>query len=104
MSNFQQKTKDLEDMVKSINVKATKKCFPTLVALGIAVPIITFLALYFIQPSFVQKKDDTDGTVERDTTKVAYWTAFLSVIMWIALYLFTYCAGYSGKAMMCTFS
>lgn len=69
-------------------------CFPTFLVIGALVPIVLFLALYFMQPSFVQTKDD-DGFA-RSNKKVVMWTIGATLLIWAGMYLFTYCQGYSG--------
>lgn len=68
----------------AVDVKASVKCLPWRIILGIASPLLIFLSLYFIQPRFVQKKEGT-RTV-RSTTKVFVWTIFLSAIVLGGIY------------------
>lgn len=77
-----------------------EKCFPTLLAVGIAAPIVVWLAFYFVKPSFVQKQE-ADGTYVRDNRKVVMYTFIVSLVVWACLYLWTYCKGYDGNAFTC---
>lgn len=96
------KIDQLTKMTKSTseNIKGKEKCFPTLLIVGIITPIIIWMLFYFIRPSFVQKKN-TDGTYTRDNKKVLLWTFIISVVVWVCLYLWTYCKGYDKNAFTC---
>lgn len=76
-----------------------EKCFPTTTVAAIAAPFIAGLGLYFLQPSFVQKQEG--GKYVRDSKKILLWTLGLSMIVWIALFLFTYCKGGAKQSTIC---
>lgn len=80
---------------------STKKCFPTLLAVGIVIPFVIWVLFYLIKPSFVQKKSE-DGTYQRDTKKVFLWTFIVTLVLWVCLYLWTYCEGYDKFATLCS--
>lgn len=80
---------DIESYEKLTDDKSKTKISKTLIV-SILAPIIVFILLYVIQPSFVESEDDS-GTIERDNRKVLLWTLGVSVIIWICLYLFKYC-------------
>lgn len=100
--SYAQKVSDLQSHVSAASAKVAdkEKCFPTMLIAGIVAPILVTVLLYFLQPSFVQKKEGTKYV--RNGPKVFYWTVLITVVIWIAMYLFTYCSGYSGAAMLCS--
>lgn len=75
------------DEAKSKNPR--NKCVPMTTVISIAAPILIFIILYFLQPSFVQKLEDDEYS--RSTPKVIGWTIFMSLIIWIGVYLYSYC-------------
>lgn len=101
-STFAEKVAELQEQISSVSEKATgkEKCVPTMLIAGIVAPILVWILLYFLQPSFVQKKEGTKYV--RDSTKVFYWTVLITVIIWVAMYLFSYCQGYQSAAMLCS--
>lgn len=80
---------DIDSYEKLTNEKQSSKISKTLIA-AILSPIIIFILLYVIQPSFVESKDDS-GTVERDNRKILLWTIGVSIVVWVSLYLFKFC-------------
>nr|QBK86338.1 MAG: membrane protein [Marseillevirus LCMAC102] len=98
---FSSKIDKLQAHVEVSNAKAAnkEKCVPIMLIVGIIVPLLIFLLLYFLQPSFVQKKEGTKYI--RNNTKLFYWTLLITVVLWIAMYLFSYCKGYEKSAMLC---
>ena len=74
-----------------------EKCVPTLIIVGVATPIIWFIVLYMLQPGFVQVKEG-DKYV-RSNRRVVNWTLILTILVWISLYLYTFCNGYKGSAI-----
>lgn len=97
------KIKSLQQMSgeASKNIDKKEKCFPTLLAIGVIAPFVIWAAFHFIKPSFVQKQAD-DGSYVRDTKKVFTWTFIVSIVLWICLYLWTYCKGYDKAAFLCS--
>ena len=91
-------TKSIEGVKKSASSK--EKCFPTMIVLGVLAPILVWILLYFLQPSFVQKREGDEYT--RNSTKVFYWTVLITLIIWVALYLFSFCSGNKNMQMFCT--
>ena len=107
MSSYAQKVNELEGYMNRVQNKASvsqsstkAKCFPTMVVLGAVVPVILFAILFFVSPSFVQIQDD-NGQYTRSNTKVFYWTLFASTLVWVGMFLFTYCRGYKKSALLC---
>lgn len=100
-SEFAKKVSQLQEAIDGHTSQlATKeKCLPMVLMIAAAVPLVVFLVLYFLQPGFVKKKDG--GKSVRSGTKVFLWTLFVTVVAWVALYLYTWCKGYSGT-MLCS--
>lgn len=99
---FKERVAGLQKEITAVAGKAAgkEKCIPTMLIAGIVAPILVWVLLFFLQPSFVQKKEGVKYV--RDNTKVFYWTVLVTVVIWIAMYLFTYCQGYEGAAMLCS--
>ena len=60
-------------------------------------PVLIFLVLFFLSPSFVQRKEGNKYV--RDLGKVFMWVVILTLVVWGGMYLFSYCAGYEGSAV-----
>jgi uncharacterized membrane protein len=99
-ADFQKKIDELQSHLSSTSKMAGKeKCLPTLLIIGAVAPLVVFLTLYFLQPSFVQKKEGTKYT--RSGPKVFYWTLGVTLAMWVCLYLFSFCSN-KDIAMLCS--
>jgi len=81
---------DSYEKLTSEKNKSLNKYFSKTVIAAILTPIIIYILLYFIQPSFVESEDDS-GSVEKDNRKVILWTIGVSVVVWICIYLFKFC-------------
>lgn len=106
-SSFKDKVAQLERETQESSRKMSSKesCFPTLMIVGIAAPFLLLILLFFLQPSFVQRQEnDGAGNVKyvRDGRKVFYWSLALTLLLWLGLYLYTYCSGYSAVSMLCS--
>lgn len=99
--SYSDKIAELEKHVRRAGQRVSKKekCIPTMLIAGIVAPILLFLMFFFIQPSFVQKKEGQKYV--RSNAKTFYWTIGVTVIIWIAMYFFTYARGYNKSAMFC---
>ena len=103
--DFEQKINGLRQDADLAGARITKKkkCIPTLLIVGMVIPFIVWLVLYALQPSFVQKKQGSKYV--RDNMKIFQWTLIVSVIFWVALYLYNYCYSMKGKnPMVCAFN
>jgi hypothetical protein len=89
--------KKLQEATK--NVSSQEGCFPTTMVIGIAIPFVLLLLLFFLQPSFVQKKEGAKYV--RDGKRIFYWTIGITLVMWIGLYLYSYCLGFNNASMVC---
>jgi hypothetical protein len=74
-------------------------CVSMLMIAGIVTPFLVWILLYWLQPSFVQKKEGTKYV--RDNGQVLKWTVIITVGLWMVMYLFTYCTGYDPKSGFC---
>lgn len=74
------------------------KCFSIPLIAGIATPFILAGVLWTAKPGFVTKKINDKPVV--DFKKLLQWTIVMSIIIWLALYLYTYCQD-SGTSLMC---
>lgn len=95
------KLEELQSQIQSLetNLSKKEKCFPTTTVVAIAAPFVAGLGLYLLQPSFVQKQEG--GKYVRDSKKTLLWTLGLSMVIWIALFLFTYCKGGANPSRVC---
>lgn len=102
MSTFQEKIERLQASLdeKTKSVSAKEKCFPTLLVTGIAVPFLLFIILFFLKPSFVQKQEGNKYV--RDHRKIFFYSMALTLLVWLGMYLYSYCIGYSNAGMVCT--
>jgi hypothetical protein len=100
-SSFKERVEGLEKKLQEATQGVSKQdsCFPTLMVIGIAIPFVLLLLLFFLQPSFVQKKEGTKYV--RDGKKVFYWSLGITLVMWVGLYLYSYCLGFNNAAMVC---
>lgn len=103
MASFEESIAALSKDADLVSGRITrkKKCIPTLLIVGLAIPFIIWLVLYALQPSFVQKKQGSKYV--RDTMKIFQWVILISVIFWIALYLFSFCSRSSKMGEVCIF-
>lgn len=101
-SPFARRVRELESHLASATEKVAPgaKCVPTMLIAGLVAPLLIFLVLFFLQPSFVQRKEGTKYA--RDGKKVFYWTLGLTLAIWFAMYVFTWCKGYDRTAMLCS--
>lgn len=99
--SFSEKVSELEQATADSARKVSSKewCFPTLMIAGIAAPFLLLILLFFLQPSFVQRQEG-DKYV-RDGRKIFYWTVAITVILWLGMYLYSYCNGFDAAAMLC---
>jgi Trk-type K+ transport system membrane component len=99
--SFKDKVAELQKKIDDAGkgVAAKESCFPTLMVVGIAIPFVILLLLFFLQPSFVQKKEGNKYV--RDGKRIFYWTLAVTLIGWLGLYLYSYCMGFSGMSMVC---
>ncbi len=102
MDDFGKTYEDLKSHVEKarIGIESKEKCFPIMIIIGAVAPVLVWLVLYFLQPSFVQKKEG--DVYVRNNTKVFYWTVLITLIIWVAMYLFSFCSGSKAIPMFCT--
>ena len=101
MSVFRDKVAQLQSSLDSStkSVAAKESCYPTLMIAGIAAPFLVLVLLFFLQPSFVQRKEGKKYV--RDGKKTFFWSVALTLILWLGFYLYSYCTGYNAAGMVC---
>lgn len=87
MSEFKEKIKQLqEELSKTEASLQSDTSFSWSMIIAAVLPIVLFVALYFISPSFVKNKEG--GKEVRSTGKVFAWTALVTIIIWACLYCY----------------
>lgn len=98
MSDYDEKIAQLQKKITDLSEKTTKgKCFSAMTIVGVIIPILIWLTLYFVQPSFVQTK--IGPKYIRNNKKVLCWTLVLTLLIWACMYAFTYYK--NNKSMFC---
>jgi hypothetical protein len=102
MEKLKEKTSQLETLLQESGAKivAKERCMPTMMIAGMIVPLAVLLVLFFLQPSFVQKKEGKKSI--RDGKKIFFYTVGITIMAWLAMYLYTWCRGYSTASMVCS--
>lgn len=85
MDTFQAKVNELQSEIENIDSRLTKNTKSTTIFFisAIVTPFATALLLYLTNFQFVQ----TDREIDRK--KIIKWSAIFTVIVWLALYLYT---------------
>lgn len=86
-STWEEKIAALEEQLSQCSNKVKKcdtPCMTPQIAICIAAPVLLFLALYFLRPSFVMRSDG--GKPQRNTKKVFLYTLLFTAIVWAAVY------------------
>lgn len=97
-SGYREKVQALQnELRKAESALGSEKCIPTSYIAAAVAPVLIFLVLFFLSPSFVQRKEGSKYV--RDMKRVFAWTTGLTVVLWIGMYLFTYCAGWEGTSV-----
>ena len=101
MSAFRDKVAQLQASLDAStkSVSSKENCYPTLMIAGIAAPFLVLVLLFFLQPSFVQRKEGKKYV--RDGKKTFFWSIALTLILWVLFYLCSYCTGYNAAGMVC---
>jgi hypothetical protein len=83
--DYRDKVRQLEAELKRVNMTADgETCMSKSILIAIAAPILIFIALYVVSPSFVNSK--YDGKEERSIFKVIMYTVLLSMLVWGGIY------------------
>lgn len=100
--SFADKVSELQSRIEdeTKKVAGAERCFPTMLVAGIVTPFLILLVLFFLQPSFVQRKEGEKYV--RDGRRIFYWTIGVTLVFWLAMYLYTYCNGFSSISMLCS--
>lgn len=99
-TTFEEKIDRLSNLVeaKTSEVETKASCFSIPLAIGVATPFALAVVLWLIKPRFVTKKVQDKPVI--DSKKLLQWTIIMTLIIWIALYLYTYCQE-SGTSAFC---
>lgn len=96
-ASFEDRIVELEKQLESggKKMKAADSCYPTLMIAGVIAPFLIMIILFFLQPSFVQRKEGEKYV--RDGRRVFYWAVALTLLVWMGMYLYSYCTGYDAS-------
>ena len=72
-------------------------CYPYLYIAGAVIPLITAAALYFAKPKWVTKKEKGKQVI--CIQELLKWTAIITAIGWVGLYLINYCGAFNSVAV-----
>jgi len=70
-----------------------KMVIPYFGILAGSVPIVTALTLWFAHPGIVMEEDKDSGEEKRSMKKVVFWTVVATIVVWVAMFLGSYCLG-----------
>lgn len=83
--DFREKVKQLEsELAKAQTSCAASSFISGTIILAVTAPIVVFLALYIIKPSFVEEEDN--GKTKRSIKKVLMWTVAITMAAWGCIY------------------
>ena len=94
--SWEDKIAELETRLSECSKKvkcADAPCMSPQVIICLVAPILIFLALYFLKPSFVQRSDG--GKAQRNTKKVFLFTLLFTAIIWGLVYCYNRATGSS---------
>ena len=94
--SFNDRIKELE---KSVGIGGTETCLPTHLIVGIAIPLVLFLILYFFKFSFVMKEEN--GEKVRNTKKIFIWVTVITLLSWGLIYFYLSSDGFKNLPMTC---
>lgn len=102
-SDFSKKVAELQKHLSSTTdkISAQERCVPTILIAAIVTPFVVWALLHFLKPKFVQRKEG-DKYV-RSHTRVFCWAVVITLFIWLCLYLYTYCNGYT-ESLICQLS
>ena len=97
--NFREKVQQLQaELEKAKAALSSETCTPLTTIIAVVTPVVIFLALFFVTPSFVTVDDE--GKPVRNIKKVFMWTVGLTLVVWAGLYGYTrYTSG--GQTQAC---
>lgn len=92
-------TDQIQKLEQQFGSDGTKTCFPTHLIVGIVIPLLLFLILYFFKFSFVMKEEN--GEKVRNTKKIFIYTAVITLAAWALMYLYLWSDGFKNLSMTC---
>ena len=97
-ASYREKVQQLQgELRKAEGILGSEKCIPTMAIAAAVAPVLIFLVLFFLSPSFVQRKEGSKYV--RCLKKVFMWTVILTLVIWGGMYLFTYCQGWEATSV-----
>lgn len=101
MADIQTRLDEINQILKKQGADIISKdsCTPTLLVSGIFAPFAIWLGLYFSAPDFVTVKEGSVNVV--CGKQVLKWTFILSLVVWGALYAYSYFSGYGSDSNLC---
>jgi hypothetical protein len=99
-SKFRDKIADLQREITKLEAKvnasdANPQTKILMIVAGV-MPVIIFLALYYGSPGFVTSKHEKTKKTTTSLWKVGMWTSIFTLVVWLALYGYTYTSMYSS--------
>lgn len=88
--SIEERIEKLQEQINQTSGTSSNKKIPLPLVVALIVPIVIFFALFFIQPGFVKKKQGSKYV--RCGKKLFQWTLIFTVLIWVGLYLYMYCA------------
>lgn len=84
--DYRSKVKQLENELAKVKfTPENETCVSNIWLVGAGAPVVIFLIIYFLNPSFVNSKNEK-GQEEQSITKVIIWTTVFSLLVWGGLY------------------
>jgi len=95
---FKQKVEKLQrhiDVAKSTSSPKSegKMVIPYFGILAGSVPFVAALTLWFARPGIVMEENKDSGEEKRSMKKVIFWTVMATIVVWVAIFLGSYCLG-----------
>lgn len=78
-------------------------CVPAVLVIGVTIPVIVWFFLYFLSPRFVLTEDDHGEKRIRSAKMIAFWTALITIFLWIVLFGLTFIESFN-TGLACIFS
>lgn len=100
MSDYKTKVAKLQEQLDGCKSGKGGESMSTMTIVGIVVPFIIAIGLYFASPSWIQSQDEEDKNAKPELSykKLAMWTVIFTLVIWGCMYGFTYTSMYSGEA------
>jgi ABC-type arginine transport system permease subunit len=90
----------IDELEKQYGLSQQKKCVPTYVIVGIVIPLLIFIVLYFFKPSFTLKEEN--GEKVRNTKRIFLSVFISTLVAWGLMYAYYASDGFSNISMTCS--